>query len=219
MLTQERIYQPPSICVPSLDSAKTALERHAQNFLCLHILARRNNVYREQLEKLHAQDAQGSNARSKNHLLDDSYYVRVAPLELQTPHGMALTQPFTVFVLVPGLSVLHPIPKPLHLDAQERKTYEKLENGYARVGDGLYPLWRVHSDDGSFRASESVDSAVASLVKVLADGVDYRLSGLQKSRVREGDKYRLRPKLRAVARGIATLAWEKTEIAPLKDGA
>jgi len=209
--TLNKPYEPPCIYVPSLDSAKTALERHAQNFLCLHILARRNVQYHEQLEKLHAQDAQASDARPKNHLLDDSYYVRVAPLELQTPDGIVFTQPFIVLVLVPGLSVLHPIPKPLHLDAGERKVYEQLERGFARVGDGLYPLWRVHSDDANFRASESADSAVSSLIKTLAAGVDYRLSGLQKSLAREADKYRLQPKLRNVARGIAAFAWGQTE--------
>ena len=211
MLTQERIYQPPSICVPSLDSAKTALERHAQNFLCLHILARRNNVYALKLAMLHPIESHGLDT-PRSMQMDESYHVKVPPLELDTPHGLICTEPFSVRVPIPGLSILYfPTQHEYKLEYRLERAYERLQVGTARVSEGQYPAWSYRADRGAFERSRGCEDEVFELLELVACGIDLRLKGVQAWRKEETERYKIQPRLTKVARSAARVAWAKIE--------
>ena len=223
--TLTKPYQPPSIYVPSLDSAKLALERHAQNFLCLHILARRNVQYRELLEKLHPQDAKGSDIPARGANLDDSYHVKVPALELQTPNGIVFTTLFKMTVPIPGLSVVYfPSQHEFTLEYKLEKAYARLQAGTARVSEGLYPAWEYEGPENKFRPSSGCESEVFEFLELVACGIDLRLKGPQAWRKDESERYKLQPRLARVARSVARAAWgrigaEHNETAPLEGGA
>jgi len=158
-------------------------------------------------------------------LMDESYRVRVAPLELDTPHGSICTQPLSVRVPIPGLSILYfPSQHEYKLEYKLERAYERLQAGTARVSEGLYPAWHYRADRGEFERSRGCEDEVLEFLELVACGIDLRLKGIQAWRKDESERYKLQPRLARVARSAARAAWgrieaEHNEQAPLEGGA
>lgn len=210
MTATETDYEIPQVLVPTRDSAKIALERHAQNWLCLHIMANRNVQY---LEKLAQPNPLGSKGRDEgtNMLRDDSFHVQVPSLELHTPFGVIQTKKFTVNVLVPGLSIYFPSESPYVLDFALERAYQRLQVGAARVSGGQSPAWVLPPSRAAYMASDVCESEIFALLELMAKGLDQRCLAIPVQHYGQAAQYSSEMKLRQRARMAATIAWLEVE--------